>query len=138
MWKFNYTTEEIERLFRINSILKGKSLKQLCENIKIAEDLGFTPEKLLRFGQILRNNPLYPKRTLKENPTIAGMDLAKAMLACPRLISVVPRNYNKIYATLKVSYGHVSKPIIITEQLPESRHKRRNHSENNERLHFIA
>lgn len=124
MWRLGYSIDEIEKLFRINIILKGKSLQQLCENLKIAEQLGFTSEKLLRFGQILQNNPLYPKKALKENPTIAGVDLAKAMLACPRLVMVVPRNYPKIYEALKVSTENIEKSIIITDQLPESQHKR--------------
>lgn len=96
------TTDEIERLFRVYKMIKNKSLRYLCENIEIAEDLGFTPNKLLKYGYLLHNYPKYTRTALEEFPNIAGANLKKEMRRYPKLVMVSPKNYIKIYGILKV------------------------------------
>lgn len=102
MWRLNSTTEEIDRVFRVYKMIKNKSLRNLCENIRIAEELGFTEKRMLKYAYILQNYPKYPQVTLNEFANIAGADLRRAMKAFPKLIMVSPKNYVKIYGILKV------------------------------------
>lgn len=86
-------------------MIKNKSFQILCENIAIAEDIGFTPRRLLRYAYLLHNMPRYTKTALKEFSNIAGADLKKCMKEYPKLIMVSPRNYVKIYGILKVVFA---------------------------------
>lgn len=83
-------------------MIQNKSLQNLCENIAIAEDLGFTRRGILKYAYLLHSLPRYPKTALKEFPNIAGADLRKAMREYPKLIMTSPKNYVKIYGILKV------------------------------------
>lgn len=84
-------------------MIKNKSLAYLCENIEIAEYLGFERNKLLKYGYLLHNYPKYTKIALEEFRNIAGGDLKKSMRLYPKLIMVSPKNYIKIYGILKVT-----------------------------------
>lgn len=103
MWLLDATYEDIERLFRVYKMIQNKSFAYLCENIKIAQELGFTKEKLLKYGYLLHSYPPYTKTMLSTMPNLAGADLAKSMRVYPKLVMVSPRNYKLIYEHLKVS-----------------------------------
>lgn len=100
-WRLEASAEQIERIFRIYPMIRNKSLQNLCENIAIAEELGFTASRILRYPYLLHNFPKYTKTVLKEYSDIAGADLKKAMGDYPKLIMVSPKNYVKIYGILK-------------------------------------
>lgn len=89
-----------------------KSLKYLCENIAIAEDLNFKPiRKLLKYGYLLHMYPQYSKTVLETMPNLAGSDLKMYMRRYPKLAMVSPRNYVEIYKMLKVAY--INYAIIV-------------------------
>lgn len=113
-WRLNTTQDEIEKLYRIHKMIRGKSLVYLCENIALAEDLNFPPEKMLKFGYLLHNYPKYPKFVLENMPNLAGADMKKAMRTYPKLVTVSPKNYHIIYDFLKVCNfsGHFKKKDV--------------------------
>lgn len=82
-------------------MIKNKSMRYLCENLEIAEELGFEPQKLLKYGYLLHNYPKYTKTALQEFPNIAGADLKRAMRMYPKLVMIAPKNYIRIYGILK-------------------------------------
>lgn len=102
VWRLDASVDDIETLFRIHKMIRNKSLVYLCENIKIADKLGFTKEKMLKYGYLLHNYPNYTKTVLRTMPFIAGVDLARSMRIYPKLVMVSPRNYKIIYKYLKV------------------------------------
>lgn len=104
VWRLPATYDEIEQLFRIYKMIQNKSFAYLCENIKIAQELGFTTRKLLKYGYLLHNYPPYTKNVLSTLPNLAGADLAKSMRQFPKLVMVSPKNYNLIYDYLQVSF----------------------------------
>ncbi|XP_056632644.1 transcription termination factor 5, mitochondrial [Diorhabda sublineata] len=95
------TEEEIDNLLQVHHIIKNKSFKVIQENIKIAEDLGFAPRKLIKYGYLLGNYPNYPKTTLRDLDNIAGIDMRVVMRRYPKLIMTSPKNIIKIYGILK-------------------------------------
>lgn len=102
VWRLDAQVDEIERLFRIYKVIRNKSIQYLCENIIIAEELGVDKKRLLKYGYLLHNYPKYTRTTLEQFSNIAGGDLRKAMKAYPKLITVNPKNYIKVYGVLKV------------------------------------
>lgn len=83
-------------------MIRSKSLQNLCENIAIAEELGFGKKRILKYAYLLQSFPKYPRTALKELSNIAGADLRKSMKDYPKLVLVPPKNYIKIYGILKV------------------------------------
>lgn len=72
------------------------------ENISIAEELGFSLQRILKCGYIIRNYPDYTKQTLKEFPTLAGYDIRMAMRSYPTLVVTPTSRIRKTYEVLKV------------------------------------
>lgn len=101
-WRLEASSDEIETFFRIYSAhIKYKSLRTICENIEIAVDLGFTPRKLLGFGYLLGNDPTCPKEILQKMPNLAGADMRAMMRRFPKLVTIYPKQYTRIYKILK-------------------------------------
>ncbi|XP_044752077.1 transcription termination factor 5, mitochondrial [Coccinella septempunctata] len=100
-WRLQATEEEIEKLFRIHSIVKNKSIRLLCENIKLALQVGLSLKRIRTAGYILHGYPNYTKEVLRDYSHIAGGDLKKAIPSCPKLLMISPKNYAKIYGLLK-------------------------------------
>ncbi|KAG5868528.1 hypothetical protein JTB14_032275 [Gonioctena quinquepunctata] len=99
--KLEATQDDIIKLFRIHKMIRNKSLRVIQENIKIAEDLGFDHNRIVRYGYLLHNHPTYTKTTLRDIPDLAGMDMRKAMKQYPKLIMTPTKNIIKIYGILK-------------------------------------
>lgn len=100
-WRLEASPDEIERVFRIYQMIKRKSLQNLCENVAIAEELGFEKRRILKYAYLLQNYPKYTRTALKEFSNIAAADLRKSMREYPKLVMVAPKNYVKIYGILK-------------------------------------
>ncbi|KAF2900922.1 hypothetical protein ILUMI_05262 [Ignelater luminosus] len=97
MWRFKASEDIIEKFCRVYALSKIKSFENLSENFAIAEDLGFPPQKLLKYGYLLTVNPKHTKRVLSEMPIIAGVDIRKAMRIHPKLIGVRLEKYTEMY-----------------------------------------
>ncbi|XP_060518431.1 transcription termination factor 5, mitochondrial [Cylas formicarius] len=99
--KLGASEEDLIKLFRIHRVIRNKSFRMIRENIKIAEGLGFSPEKILKCGYLLHNYPEYPKKVLGDLNNIAGIDMKVAMRSYPKLVMVSPKNIIKVYGILK-------------------------------------
>jgi hypothetical protein len=100
-WRLQATEKEITRLIKVHPTIYRKSFKYLCENITLAEELGFTPEKMFKYGYILQGYPKYTKEVLEKYPVIAGVCMKRAMRMYPKLMTTSPSNVEKIYNILK-------------------------------------
>lgn len=101
-WRLELTDKSVTNLLAVHANIRYKSLRYLCENIKIAEDLGFTPEKIYKNGYLLRNYPKYTKDTLEEFSALAGVDMRTAMRRYPKLVTTPTANIRQIHSILKV------------------------------------
>lgn len=90
------------------TLSKVKSFENLSENFAIAEELGFPSQKLLKYGYLLTVNPKHTKKVLSEMPTIAGVDMRRAMKMHPKLIGISLEKYTKMYEYLKVRAAYYS------------------------------
>lgn len=72
------------------------------ENIAMAEELGFSSQRIIKCGYIIKNFPDYTKETLKEFPTLAGCDMRTAMRSYPTLMVTPTVRIRKTYQVLKV------------------------------------
>ena len=79
-----------------------RSLRNLCENITFALNLGIKPEKIPAYGYLLANYPNTPKYVLQKMPVICGRDMRDAMKIYPKLATVPLRNFEEILNTLRV------------------------------------
>lgn len=100
-WRLEVTQNDIDRLLSIHPGVCRKSFKYLCENIEIAQSLGFTNEKILKYGYLLQNYPKYTRTLLEKYSNLAGADMRKAMRMYPKLVMTSPTNVEKIYEILK-------------------------------------
>ncbi|KAL3281367.1 hypothetical protein HHI36_004578 [Cryptolaemus montrouzieri] len=100
-WRLKASTEEIDVLFRTHKMVQNKCIRYLCENIKLALDIGLPLKRIIRSGYILHSYPKYTKEVLRDFANIAGGDLKQAMYRSPKLCMVSPKNYAKIYGILK-------------------------------------
>nr|XP_022914318.1 transcription termination factor 5, mitochondrial isoform X1 [Onthophagus taurus] len=100
-WRLEATPTEIETTFRKYRTLNYKSFQNISENIKFALSIGFPPKKLLGFNYVLITNPNYPKTIIKEMPFMHDLDMKVAMRRYPKLATITPRNFKKIYEILK-------------------------------------
>lgn len=101
-WRLQATEEQIEKLFRIHFIMKNKSVRLLCENIRLALEAGLSLRRIRTAGYLLYGYPSYTKEVLRDYSNIAGGDLKKAIMGCPKLLMNSPEKYARIYGLLKV------------------------------------
>uniref|UniRef100_A0A6P7F6N4 Transcription termination factor 5, mitochondrial n=1 Tax=Diabrotica virgifera virgifera TaxID=50390 RepID=A0A6P7F6N4_DIAVI len=101
MLKLDLTKEEVEDLFRVHKMIRNKSFKVIQQNIRLAEELGIGPKKIVKYGYLLSNYPTYPETTLRDLSNLAGMDMKVEMRRYPKLITSSPNNIIKIYGILK-------------------------------------
>lgn len=100
-WRLDATDEQVEVLFRVHKMIANKSIRLLCENIALCEDIGFSKRKIIKCGYLLHTYPKYTKEILKDIPNIAGADMKRAMFLYPKLFMTSPKNIIKIYGILK-------------------------------------
>lgn len=96
------TNDQIENLYRIHVTVHRKSFKYLCQNIALAEELGFTHEKILKYGYILHAYPKYTQEVIEKYANLCGVCIKKAMRMYPKLMTTPPSNVAKILKILKV------------------------------------
>ncbi|XP_072376249.1 transcription termination factor 5, mitochondrial [Diabrotica undecimpunctata] len=101
MLRLDITKEEVENLFRVHKMIRNKSFKVIQQNIRLAEELGIGPKKIIKYGYLLSNYPTYPETTLRDLSNLAGMDMRIEMRRYPKLITSSPKNIIKIYGILK-------------------------------------
>ncbi|RZC38878.1 uncharacterized protein BDFB_007416 [Asbolus verrucosus] len=122
-WRLQATDADVAKLIKIHPGICRKSFRYLCENIATAQDLGFTPEKMLKYGYILHNYPKYTKTVLAKYPEIAGASMRKAMRMYPKLVNVSPSNIEKIYNILKkhnISDEAIQKRMNVFHMSPQT------------------
>lgn len=100
-WRLQATKAEMEKLFRIHIFIRNKSIRLLCENIKLALQVGLSLKRIRTSGYVLHAYPPYTKDVLRDYSNIAGGNLMKAIKGCPKLLMVSPEKYAKIYGLLK-------------------------------------
>ncbi|KAK9869839.1 hypothetical protein WA026_003565 [Henosepilachna vigintioctopunctata] len=139
-WRLQATSEEIDLLFRIHHMVHNKSVRLLCENIHLALEVGLTLRRIVKSGYILHSYPKYTKEVLRDFHNIAGGDLKKAILGCPKLFMVSPKNYAKIYGILKehnISDETIRNQLNIFQLSPQTVKYRLEEIENTPELNIL-
>lgn len=94
--------DEIERMLRLYPVIRNKSLRLLCQNLEMLEDLNFGKHRILKYGYVITVFPKHTRTLLQEFSNIAGADLRKCIREYPKLLRIPLKNYVKIYGILKV------------------------------------
>lgn len=102
-WRLQASGMAIRELFVIHPGMPNKSFRIMEENITLAEELGFTSQRILKCGYLIKNYPEYTKQTLREFPVLAGCNMKTAMRANPNLIVTPTARIRKTYEILKVA-----------------------------------
>lgn len=106
-WRLQASDKEIEQLFVVHPGISKKSFRIMEENISMAQELGFSLQKILKCGYIIKNFPEYTKQTLKEFPTLAGYNIKMALRSYPTLVVTPTIRIRKTYQVLKVIYIYI-------------------------------
>ncbi|KAF5286378.1 hypothetical protein FQR65_LT12629 [Abscondita terminalis] len=103
MWKLNASYETIQKFYRTCSLSKIWSFDQLCQSIQFAEKIGCLSDKVFRYGHILKTPPKNIETLLISVPTLAGLDICKAITLCPYLIRIPPVHLLESYEILQTA-----------------------------------
>ncbi|XP_044267769.1 transcription termination factor 5, mitochondrial [Tribolium madens] len=122
-WRLKATDDDIAKLIKVHPTVCRKSFRYLCENIATAEELGFTPDKILKYGYIVHAYPKHTKELMEKYPIIAGACIKRAMRMYPKIVTTPPTNIEKILKILKehnISDEALAKRMNVLHLSPET------------------
>ncbi|XP_015835272.1 transcription termination factor 5, mitochondrial isoform X2 [Tribolium castaneum] len=122
-WRLNATDDDIAKLVKVHPTVCRKSFKYLCENIATAEELGFTHDKILKYGYILHAYPKYTKEVMEKYPVVAGACIKRAMRMYPKIVNTSPSNIKRILQILRdhnISDEAIAKRMNVLHISPET------------------